>query len=177
MKDNFDIFFEEILDVEGGYVNDPDDSGGHTNMGITFRTYAEYFANIHGVKSTIEDLKNMPVAEARAIYRKLYWDRVRADDLPSGIDILVADMAVNSGVTAASKMLQKVVDAKVDGVIGPNTLGKVEINTPEGLLHYVFMARRQEYHVISFYRNNQKFYKGWINRLNSVYDLAHSLIY
>jgi len=177
MKDNFQNFMVDLLKVEGGFVNDPDDRGGATNRGITFRTYEAYYKEQHGVSSSEADHINMSGPEAHKIYKHYYWNKVHADLLPSGVDVLIADMAVNSGVSAASKCLQRAVNAEQDGVIGPKTLAKVEAFGANVLIHKIFLLRREAYFNIAAIRNNIKFYKGWINRLNHMYDIAHTLVY
>jgi lysozyme family protein len=177
MKKNFELFIQEVLTVEGGYVNDPDDRGGATNRGITYVVYEKYYEEVYGLVSSEEDHVNLSRKEAEEIYRYYYWDMVLADELPSGVDMLVADMAVNSGVSAASMLLQRAVNAEADGMIGPKTLAKVNAIGTNMLIHKVFLARREAYFNIAALRNNQKFYKGWINRLNHIYDTAHKLVY
>lgn len=177
MKENFDLFIREVLAVEGGYVNDPDDRGGATNRGITFSVYETYYQEVHGVSSTEMDHINLSRKEAEEIYKHYYWDVVAGDELPEGVDMLVADMAVNSGVSTAAKMIQKVVHAEQDGLIGPKTIAKINAVGTNILIHKVFLARRESYFNIASIRNNQKFYKGWINRLNHIYDIAHKLVY
>lgn len=177
MIDNFEQFITEVLEVEGGFVNDPDDRGGATNMGVTFRVYEEYYREKYDLNSGPEDFIEMTLKEATDIYRYFYWDRVSADELPSGLDLLVADMAVNSGVSRASKCLQKAVNAKQDGFIGPKTLAKTKAMGANVLIHKVFLLRREFYFTIASINNNIKFYKGWINRLNKIYDATHTLVY
>jgi lysozyme family protein len=177
MINNFDNFMVDLLKVEGGFVNYPDDNGGATNRGITYRAYEAYYKNEHGVVSNEADHINMSTVEARTIYKDCYWNRVHADLLPSGVDVLIADMAVNSGVSAASKCLQRAVNAETDGVIGPKTLAKVDAVGSNILIHKVFLLRREAYFNIAAIRNNVRFYKGWINRLNHMYDVAHTLVY
>ena len=102
MKDNFSSSFELLLKHEGGYVNHPDDPGGRTNHGITQRVYEKFL----GEDVTEEEMKDMPLEDVFSIYKDDYWDRVRGDELPSGVDLCVFDWAVNSGVSQASKALQ-----------------------------------------------------------------------
>lgn len=177
MKTNFELFITEVLSVEGGYVNDPDDNGGATNRGITRRVYDKYYLEVYGITSTDMDHANLTRAEAADIYKHYYWDAVKGDELPSGVDLMVADMAVNSGTVRASKMLQKIVNAKEDGIIGPATLAKVNGIGSNILIHKAFLQRRESYFQISAIKNNIKFYKGWINRLNHIYATAHELVY
>lgn len=111
---DFDTAFHELLGHEGGYVDHPKDPGGATRWGVTERV-----ARATGYAGHMRDL---PVELAKAIYRRDYWDAVRADDLPEGVRYAVFDAAVNSGVKQAAKWLQRAVGAADDGVIGPQTL-------------------------------------------------------
>lgn len=109
---------QAILQHEGGYVNHPADPGGATNMGVTLDTFRRY------VKpgGTIDDLKALTVEQAAHVFRRHYWDKVSADELPAGVDYAVADFAVNSGPTRAAKFLQRIVRVPADGIIGPQTI-------------------------------------------------------
>lgn len=110
MKSNFDRCMNEVFAHEGGYVNDPHDTGGETNMGISKRAYPH------------EDIKGMTRARAAEIYRRDYWDAVRGDDLPFGLDLCAFDGAVNSGVSRGAKWVQQALGVEADGKIGPATL-------------------------------------------------------
>lgn len=110
-----------VLASEGGYVNHPRDPGKATNMGITIATLRAW----RGRPVTNEDVRNLSQEEALAIYKAQYWDTVRADQLPLGLDYLTFDYAVNSGSARAMKDLQRTVGADVDGVIGQKTLSKI----------------------------------------------------
>ena len=122
MDRNFKRSLELVLRFEGGYVNHPDDPGGPTNKGITLATYRR-FVNASG---TIADLKAIRPQEVAKVYRHQYWDAIRGDDLPDGVDFATFDFAVNSGPKRAAQYLQRVVGAKDDGDIGPATLAAVK---------------------------------------------------
>ncbi len=113
---NFDEAFTKLLGHEGAYSNHKDDPGGETMWGVT--------KNVAVANGYVGDMKSMPQEVAKAIYKKNYWDKVRADDLPEDIRYVVFDGAVNSGVTQAIRWLQMAVGAKVDGVIGQETISK-----------------------------------------------------
>lgn len=106
---NFDQAFELLIGHEGGYVHHPKDPGGETKFGISKRAYPN------------ENIADLTLERAKAIYRRDYWDRVEADSLPPEIRFDVFDVAVNSGVGTAVKMLQRAAFAEVDGVLGPRT--------------------------------------------------------
>jgi len=106
---DFDQAFELLIGHEGGYVHHPKDPGGETEFGISKRAYPN------------ENIADLTLERAKAIYRRDYWDRVEADSLPPEIRFDVFDVAVNSGVGTAVKMLQRAAFAEVDGVLGPRT--------------------------------------------------------
>ena len=119
MKQNYLIIQPWILAYEGGFVNHPKDPGGATNQGITQRTYDAYRRRIGHATQSVRMIDNV---ERDTIYRVQYWDAIRGDDLPIGVDAAVYDFAVNSGPSRAAKFLQRIVGVKQDGVIGLQTL-------------------------------------------------------
>jgi lysozyme family protein len=122
MQYNFDRALMLVLQCEGGYVDHPRDPGGATNKGITLATLSAW----RGKPCTKTDVKNLTTEEAKQIYRAKYWNNVRADELPSGVDYVVFDYAVNSGISRSAKALQTLVGTTADGVIGPFTVKAVE---------------------------------------------------
>jgi len=145
----FDKSVALILKHEGGYVNDPRDPGGETNYGISKRAYPDL-----NISKLSED-------EAKGIYKEDYWDRVKGDDLPPSVALVVFDMAVNAGVRRAIKMLQEVVGTKRDGIIGDITLGEVRKKDDKELATR-YTLRRLEYYtsLVTF----NIYGKGWTKR-------------
>lgn len=107
---DFDTAFEKLIGHEGGYVNNPADPGGETKYGISKRAYPG------------EDIKNMTLARAKALYLRDYWGPAGCDAVPDGLKFDLFDLAVNSGVTTAIKLLQSSAGVISDGVLGPRTL-------------------------------------------------------
>jgi lysozyme family protein len=122
MKANFASSLAAVLVHEGGYVNDPDDPGGATNKGVTQAVYDAYRVRN---KLARQSVKGITSDEIGAIYRTEYWNRIKGDDLPAGVDYAVFDFAVNSGVGRASRFLQAVVGVEQDGAIGPRTIAAI----------------------------------------------------
>jgi len=114
---NFDAAFTRLMRHEGGYSDHAADPGGETMWGITREVARE-----HGYTGPMRDL---PQATARQIARAAYWDAVRADELPAQVRFEVFDVAYNSGVGRATRILQRAVGVREDGVIGPATLAAV----------------------------------------------------
>jgi lysozyme family protein len=130
MKHNADMAIRKILEHEGGYVNHPNDPGGPTNKGITLGTFRSFIKR----NGTIADLKALTTQQAVEVYKAQYWDKVRGDDLPSGVDYTVADFAVNSGPSRAAKYLQAPLGVTQDGAIGPQTIAAAQAADPKALI-------------------------------------------
>lgn len=118
MKENYADSLKRLLVHEGGYTNHPADPGGPTNFGITLADYRRYCKPT----ATAVDVKTMTLSEAQTIYKSKYWDALRCDDLPSGVDYAVFDFGVNSGITRSAKYLQSILGVEQDGKIGDETL-------------------------------------------------------
>ena len=169
MKENWIKCLEIILHHEGGYVNHPKDPGGETNLGVTKKVY-EYFG---GTK----DMKDLTREDVEPIYKKNYWDRVKGDQLPAGLDLCVFDFGVNAGTGRAAKFLQKIIGTTVDGGIGPNTLKKlgeyVDEYGVENTIKRYQESRQKYYESLSTF---DTFGKGWTHRVNETTESAKDLI-
>ena len=169
MKVNYDKCLETILHHEGGYVNHPKDPGGETNLGVTKRVYEEF----GGTK----DMKELTVEDVAPIYKKGYWDKMKGDDLPGGLDLCVFDFGVNAGPGRAAKYLQTQIGTVADGGIGPNTLAKPEEYIRENGEHEAvkkYQEMRQKYYEsLSTFAT---FGKGWTRRVDETTKLALDLI-
>jgi lysozyme family protein len=121
-RSSYDSALERLLVHEGGYGNHPSDPGGATNFGITIADYRRYVKP----DATPADVRAMRVDEAKAIYRAHYWDAMRCDKLPAGLDYAVFDFGVNSGNSRAVKYLQRLLGVAVDGRVGDETLAAAD---------------------------------------------------
>ena len=169
MQKNYQKCLETILHHEGGYVNHPKDPGGETNLGVTKRVYEEW----GGTK----DMKDLLVEDVAPIYKKNYWDKLKGDNLPSGLDLCVFDFGVNAGPGRAAKYLQNMIGTTPDGGIGPMTLKALDIYSGRhGLVETIeeYQKRRQEYYEkLSTFAT---FGRGWTRRVNETTTLAKQLI-
>jgi len=169
MQSNWEAALAHVLESEGGWSDHPADPGGATMKGVTLATYREYKRNPHITK---DELRNISDAELSDLYKKGYWDKCRCDDLPSGVDYLVFDAAVNMGVGRSSKLLQESVGVTPDGGIGPITLAAVKAANQDELIEE--FSRRKE----AFYRSLptfDTFGKGWLNRVASTKAFAETM--
>lgn len=154
---------------EGGFVNDPDDLGGATNKGVTIATYEAYCRKKGYPKPTIERLKNLSDAEWSEIFKTLYWDRWKADEIKSqSVANILVDWVWASGVHGI-KIPQDIVGVVPDGIVGPKTLAAVNSKNPEELFKAIKQTRVDFVEEICRKRSaNLKFRKGWLNRINDI---------
>lgn len=151
---NFDQAFSKLIEHEGGFSNHPEDAGGATMWGIT-----EAVARQNGFNAP---MNTMTLEFAKLIYKKLYWEAIRADELPDEVRFAVFDAAVNSGTGRAIKWLQQAVNEVQDGVIGSMTLRAVRQNIP------LIVATRVNGLRLLFMTNQPNwpaFGKGWARRV------------
>lgn len=154
---NFEEAVALILKHEGGYVNDQRDPGGETKYGISKRAYPN------------ENIKNLTVERAKQIYRRDYWDRLRCEQMPYGVALTAFDFGVNAGVGVAARMLQGIVGAHNDGIIGPASLRAINAKDPAVLLRDYTAERMRYYSGLSGWKH---YGKGWTRRILSVYKSA-----
>ena len=169
MKENFDACLKLLLKSEGGFVNDPKDPGGITNLGVTKRVWEEWVG--HDV--TESDMERLQPSDVAALYRNKYWDRIQGDDLPDGLDYCCFDFAVNGGVGRSAKILQAVVGVDQDGSIGPGTIAAIKSQDVKELIEQ-FCARRQVYY--ESLPTFEHFGRGWTARVSRVEDESISMI-
>lgn len=156
---------EAVFSDEGGYSDHPRDRGGATNLGITRGDLSRWL----GRPATRAEVRALTRPEAEQIYRHYYWIPVRADDLPPGVGYYTFDFAVHSGVWRASRFLQTVVGAPVDGKIGEETVTAAWGIDPVVVLERLHVARKS--YLIS-HRDFDVFGDGWLRRIKRVRERA-----
>lgn len=160
MRENFPTVQQWVLVHEGGFVNHPEDPGGATNFGVTQATY-DAWRDRQGLRR--RSVQQIGEAEVEAIYRLQYWDVVRGDDLPSGLDYAVYDFAVNSGPRRAVQFLQRIVGVKEDGWIGEMTLAAIKaFGDPVDLIERLCADRMA---FLRRLRHWPTFGRGWTRRV------------
>jgi lysozyme family protein len=171
MEANFRRALPLVLKHEGGFVNHPRDPGGATNKGITLANYRRYVKQ----DGSVDDLKAIRPDEVERVYKLFYWDAVKADLLPPGVDYAVFDFAVNSGPGRAIRFLQRVVGAVQDGAIGAATLAAVKATSHDRIINRLCDDRLSFLQGLSTWST---FGKGWGSRVAGVrahaLDMAHS---
>lgn len=161
MRSNFDYCLGVVLYHEGGFVNHPHDPGGMTNLGVTRSVYESFLRRM----VTEDEMRELTVNDVRPVYQKLYWNRIKGDNLPTGVDLALFDFAVNAGVTRASKAIQHICEVEVDGKIGPQTLSAINGSDASDLIKELKEYRQEFYESLSHFKT---FGKGWTNRNNKI---------
>ncbi len=170
MKNTFPAALKAVLAHEGGYVNHPKDPGGATNKGVTQAVY-DAFRKRSGLP--VKSVRSISDYEVATIYRKQYWDAVKGDDLPAGVDYAVFDYAVNSGVSRATEALQKALGVNADGVIGQITLHAAETADRLKIINLICDGRMAFLRRLSTFKT---FGKGWTSRVSGVRAKALALL-
>lgn len=167
MKQDFSKAMKIELVYEGGKDDDPVDPGGRTNQGIIQREFSAYLIR-HG--QAARDVFTMTPAERDDIYRTQYGDKIKFDDLPPGVDLVMLDGAINSGVSQSIKWAQRALGITADGVLGAVTMQRI-IDHPD---HDVFIAgicdRRMAY--LRALKTFYHFGGGWTARVTSLKKTA-----
>jgi lysozyme family protein len=168
MKENFEQSLALVLKSEGGYVDNPKDPGGATNLGCTKKVWEEWV----GHEVTKDDIKALKVSDVAPLYKAKYWDAVKGDSLPAGVDYAVFDLAINSGTGRAAKTLQQVLGVNADGQIGPATITACQAANPREVATRICEARLTFLQGLPTYGT---FGKGWSRRVAEVEQTAFNM--
>ena len=164
--DLFEAALAHVLEMEGGWTNDPYDPGGPTNLGITLSVFAAWKGltlTDANRQALMEELKRLDAAAVRPIYRERYWNPSRAGDLPAALAVMHFDAAVNHGVSGAARMLQQALGVSVDGKIGPQTLAAAHGQPVAEVIDRYADIRRARYRSLSHF---WRFGRGWLRRVD-----------
>lgn len=169
---NFHLAYNLVLDHEGGYQNNPNDSGNYnslgqlvgTNWGISAPVYESFL----GYPPSKFDVQNMSLNEAKAIYKERFWDDILGDQIrDQQVANIFFDGRVNHGRTGV-KIMQRILGVADDGVVGSLTLNEINYANPRWLFESYQEERRDFYYWLV--ENNgslQVFLNGWLNRIDS----------
>ena len=144
-----------------------------TNLGVTKRVYEEWV----GYAVSEHTMQNLTEEDVAPIYKKNYWDRVKGDDLPEGLNLCVFDFGVNAGTGRSAKYLQTMIGTVVDGGIELNTLRTLDEHVSlVGLQETIeqYQENRQRYY--EKLKTFQTFGRGWTRRVNETTQSALKMI-
>ena len=149
---------------EGGYSDNPNDSGGATNSGVTLAVYQ----SVYGKNKTKNDLKKMTNEQWNYIFTKLYWNKWKADEIKNqSIANILVDWVWMSGTGTINK-IQALFGLTADGIVGNKTLSYINSNNQEEIFKKIWNRRKSFYDSLVANNPSQKvFLKGWMNRLNT----------
>ena len=159
MTGNFKACLDLVLKSEGGYVNNSQDPGGMTNLGITKKSLEEWLG--HEVDEKF--MRKLTPEMAAPFYDQKYWRPCYGEVLPRGLDLLSFSMAVNAGPGRSVKLLQQSIGLVPDGVIGPRTRGLIFDSNCVTLIVKFSKVRREYYRALKSF---PIFGKGWLNRVD-----------
>lgn len=166
MRQNYDQAIKLLLVSEGGNDDDPQDPGGRTSRGILQREW-NVWRNTH--PGLPEDVWRAPQDQVIAIYKQNYWDKLKCDDLPSGIDYTVFDYGVNSGISRSAKVLQSLVHVSIDGSIGPLTIAATNKVNSVQLINSINAQRLAFLQGLGTW---PRFGRGWARRVSEVKSIS-----
>ena len=169
MKENFNEALKAILKHEGGYVHHPRDPGGMTNLGVTKKVWEEWVGHPVGEK----EMRALTPDTVAPMYKKKYWDAVKADELPTGLDYLMFDFAINAGPGRAAKTMQKAIGTTPDGAIGPKTMAALKAADPADLIAKFSMEKELFYKALPTFAT---FGKGWLRRVDEAKSHAVTML-
>jgi lysozyme family protein len=176
MKETFEVWCNRAFDYEGRvYENVAGDRGGPTKWGITIGRVAD----IKGVKlpksgtaaynRLVDDLKALSPDDIKEIYKRDYWDAVRGDDLPPGVDFAVADFGLNSGPSRAAKYLCRCLGLKQSGTLNNEAIQAAKRTDTDDLVNTYCDARAEFLEgIVRLSPSQAKFRKGWLSRVRDV---------
>ena len=161
MLENWENSFQMVLKHEGGFVNNPKDPGGITNLGVTKAAWESYW----GRSSSEAEMRSLTPNIVKPFYKAMYWDKIKGDQLPAGVDYAAYDLAVNSGVGRAAKYLQQIAGVTADGAIGPKSLEAIKACDPEQVVDALCDMRLDFLKRLPTF---ETFGKGWSRRVAEV---------
>ncbi len=164
----FDECLAETLSHEGGWSDNSSDPGGATMKGVTLSAFRAF----KGRRVSKAELRGISDADLRAFYRSGYWDKVRGDDLPPGLDLIAFDAAVNSGPAQGAKWLQRALGVKDDGVIGPETIAAANRANARIVIERACNLRMALLHDLSTW---PVFGKSWSRRVAAIRAKANDM--
>jgi len=165
----FEASLAQVLRLEGGYVDNKNDPGGATNMGITRKTLARWRQVSPWWKLKKTEVRSLKRGEAAMIYRTLYWDRCRCGVLAAGLDLALFDFAVNSGPSRAIRTLQALLGVPRDAIVGPRTLAAIGKKSASlGLTTIISGLSKARLSFLQGLKNFAVFGRGWRVRVNTI---------
>jgi lysozyme family protein len=178
----YKIAFDMVIENEGIYDNDKDDSGGETVYGISRKNFPDWdgWHIVDGLKKGLSDKKSITdkihnsdiIKNVESFYFEHFWIKAMCAEINPKIAIFHFDTAINMGIKTANKLLQRSLGfngSDIDGIIGKKTLSTLKLSEANNVLTRYKLNRKMRYvDIVEKNPTQQKFLKGWNNRLDSV---------
>lgn len=170
---HFETSLKLVLGHEAGYVNNPNDRGGETNLGISDRRdgVIDGMADINGDRIPDVRIKDLTPEQAAQVYWRDYWKPLRCDELHPSVAYVLFDTAVNAGNSQAVKLLQRALQLTDDGLIGPKTIAAAN-RDPK---HTVLSLAVQRVMFNAGLSTWAHFGKGWTKRIFEVFQQSTTM--
>lgn len=169
---NFDLYFPKILKFEGiVYENDPVDTGGCTKFGLVLQDLIDFHLDKDKDGNyDCNDVKQITKDDASVIYKKIYWDYFKADNIINqSIAEYIVDGGINQGNKTIAKYIQNILGLDKDGIVGEITLNAINSHNQEDLYNKLKKRRIDKYNaIVSINPTQSKFIKGWLNRVKAI---------
>ena len=165
---NFESAIEYVLSNEGLFVDNKDDAGGPTNMGITLKDLQRF----RKIPVTRDDLIELTKDEAKQLYYEFFWHPLYLDSLPVKIATAIFDMSINQGPYSAIRLAQRACQVADDGNLGPKTIMALQDINPQLFIENYVDAIQDKYCDICLNLPTQlQFLKGWLRRSRKMFRL------
>ncbi len=182
MRHNFQACYDFMLDeLEGGRTL-------HHNTGEETHTYAGIYRAAHSEWlgwCYVDNGEEVPEELILEFYKEEFWDKIKGDGLPEGLNLQVFSMAVNCGVKNASVLLQRVLNVTQDGIIGSKTIANAQRYEVNAVGEKVVLDKLRDYcrESINYYGDvvdadphSEMYYNGWLNRALDTLMEAHNKV-
>ncbi|MDM8337211.1 glycoside hydrolase family 108 protein [Mediterranea massiliensis] len=165
-----EVLFKFIQKWEGGWADHKNDKGGKTNMGITLSTWRSCGYDKDGDGDIdADDLRLITPDDVFNVFKKYYWDRYKADYIHNqSIANICVDWVWASGAHGI-KRVQRLLQIKVDGIVGPQTVASINLANQRQLFEAIKADRKKFIDEICQSDPSQNEFKnGWLNRINEL---------
>lgn len=166
---NFQACLAVVLQSEGGFTDTLQDGSIATNLGVTLHTWSGWI----GHAATIAEIEALTPADVAPLYQADYFNASHCPELPTGVDLMVFDAAVNSGIGRAIRTLQEALGVTADGLFGPVTIEAAKTADAASVVQKMAVAREAFYRSLPTFG---RFGNGWLARVNRTEAAALEMI-
>lgn len=165
----FDEACERLFKIEGFYSDNNADLGGATKFGITLANWAAFTKS----SVTAKDMMMITPPMAKDFYQKMFWSPLRCEEIQSEtLRYAIFDQAVNRGPGSVIRQVQKILNLKVDGLFGEETLAAINAQAKDFALTFVYSCQLSYCQIVQRNPSQLVFLSGWISRTQELLTLT-----